>query len=81
MSDFLETLARASAARGARVSPFVSGDFDKPVVPLALNAFDIIAEIKDRSPAEGLLGKGDGHRNARAEAYAAGDAAAISVLT
>jgi len=80
MSDFLETMARSSAERAALVAPFVSGDFDKPVVPLALGAFDVIAEIKDRSPAEGPL-KGDGDRSSLARAYAAGGAAAISVLT
>jgi indole-3-glycerol phosphate synthase len=67
----------------------VDSDFDKPVVPLRLGAFDIIAEIKQRSPAEGPLGcqspysksKGISHLVSRAEAYAAGGAAAISVLT
>ncbi len=83
MSDFLQGMARLSAARAAAVpSAFVSSDFDKPVVPLKLGAFEVIAEIKDRSPAEGALNSyGDSDRNSRAKSYAAGGAAAISVLT
>jgi len=82
MSDFLQTMATHSAARAAAVSPsFSSSDFDKPVVPLTLGAFDVIAEIKDRSPAEGDLSSSNSDRSARARSYAAGGAAAISVLT
>lgn len=86
MSDFLQTMAESSAARAAHVSPFVDSDFDKPIVPLKLGTFDVIAEIKNRSPAEGQLGdshpnSGDSHLNSRARDYAAGGAAAISVLT
>ena len=91
MSDFLQTMARSSAERAAAAGTFVSSDFDKPIVPLSLGAFDVIAEIKERSPAEGDLSYGgshhnsanygDCHRNWRAIAYAAGGAAAISVLT
>ena len=70
---------------------FTDADFDKPVVPLSLGSFDVIAEIKQRSPAEGKLGTGHHISNGsgyllsdlivRAQAYAAGGAAAISVLT
>jgi indole-3-glycerol phosphate synthase len=86
MSDFLQTMASHSAARAAAVSStfsstFSSQDFDKPLLPLTLGAFDVIAEIKDRSPAEGDLSAGSGDRSARAKSYAAGGAAAISVLT
>jgi len=82
MSDFLQTMASHSAARAAAVSSsFSSSDFDKPVVPLELGTFDVIAEIKKRSPAEGDLSYGDSDRNSRARAYAAGGATAISVLT
>ena len=86
MSDFLQTMASHSAVRAAAVSSsFSSSDFDKPVIPLTLSSFDVIAEIKDRSPAEGNLktsnSSGDSDRNSRAKAYAAGGAAAISVLT
>ena len=89
MSDFLQTMAASSAARAAQAPSFVDADFDKPVVPLDLGTFDVIAEIKNRSPAEGQLGcqspysesKGASHLISRAQAYAAGGATAISVLT
>jgi len=89
MSDFLKTMAESSAARAAEARSFTDADFDRPLVPLALGAFDVIAEIKNRSPAEGQIGhqppcsesKGVSHRISRARAYAAGGAAAISVLT
>jgi indole-3-glycerol phosphate synthase len=91
MSDFLEGMAKSSAARAANASSFTDADFDKPVVPLSLDRFGVIAEIKQRSPAEGPLNIGTGHPNtyskgtghliSRAQAYAAGGAAAISVLT
>ena len=86
MSDFLKSMATLSAARAATVpAGFSSSDFDKPLVPLTLGRFDVIAEIKNRSPAEGPLNDGDNYGasdlNSRAEAYAAGGAAAISVLT
>jgi indole-3-glycerol phosphate synthase len=81
MSDFLQTMARASAERAALAMPPSSADLDKPLLPLTLNGFDLIAEIKDRSPAEGDLATADTDRAARARQYAAGGAAAISVLT
>jgi len=89
MSDFLKEMADSSAARAALVPSFKDADFDKPVVPLSLGTFDVIAEIKQRSPAEGELGcqspysesNGVSHLISRAQAYAAGGAAAISVLT
>jgi indole-3-glycerol phosphate synthase len=82
MSDFLQTMAASSAARAAAARFFVDADFDKPVVPLDLGAFDVIAELKRRSPAEGKLQQaGDSDPGSRARAYADGGAAAISVLT
>lgn len=90
MSDFLKAMAAGSAARAAEAPSFTDADFDKPVVPLTLGAFDIIAEIKRRSPAAGPLSPptGDSHPNSgdsdlisRAMDYVAGGAAAISVLT
>ncbi len=81
MSDFLERMATCSAGRAAAVRTFSDGDFDKPVVELDLAAFDIIAEIKERSPAAGALADGGLARAARAAAYVRGGAAAISVLT
>jgi len=89
MSDFLKDMAESSAARAALAPLFMDADFDKPVVPLSLGAFDVIAEIKQRSPAEGDLrcqspyseSKGASHLISRASAYADGGAVAISVLT
>ena len=81
MSDFLEQMAESSAARAAAVGPFASTDFDKPVVDLQFGDFDIIGEIKDRSPAEGELATASIDRASRAQQYAAGGAVAISVLT
>ena len=82
MSDFLQTMAASSAERAAAASATLrAADFDKPLVPLCLDDFDIIAEIKDRSPAEGDLAAAGSNRSEQAARYAAGGAAAISVLT
>ena len=82
MSDFLKTMAARSADRAAAAPEAItSADFDTPVVPLALGAFDVIAEIKERSPAQGDLGGQNMDRRSRAKCYAAAGAAAISVLT
>ena len=82
MSDFLQSMAASSAERAASVSGrFSSADFDKPLVPLTLGAFDVIAEIKERSPAEGALKSTTHDRVGQAQRYAEGGALAISVLT
>ena len=82
MSDFLQSMAEASAERAQAADPALrSAVFDKPLVPLRLGAFDVIAEIKDRSPAEGELATEESDRAERAQRYAEGGAAAISVLT
>ncbi len=81
MSDFLQIMAAGSAERAAAAPSFSSSDFDKPVVPLTFGAFDVIAEIKERSPAEGDLNSDGSDRASRANSYATGGAVAISVLT
>lgn len=81
MSDFLQTMATSSAERAAAVSNISTSELDKVVVPLRLGVFDVIAEIKDRSPAEGELATENIDRSQRAREYASGGAAAISVLT
>ena len=81
MSDFLQQMATRSAERAAAADSLRERDLDKPVIPLQLGAFDVIAEIKGRSPAEGALAGADLDRPAQARQYAAGGAAAISVLT
>jgi indole-3-glycerol phosphate synthase len=52
-----------------------------PPPALTLDGFDVIAELKLRSPAAGALAGGDFARDAQLAAYAQGGAAAISVLT
>jgi indole-3-glycerol phosphate synthase len=81
MSDFLQTMAASSAERAAAAAKITSADLDKPLVPLTLDSFDVIAEIKERSPAEGELSTADIGRITRAQLYSKGGAAAISVLT
>jgi indole-3-glycerol phosphate synthase len=49
--------------------------------PLFLDRFDIIAEVKLRSPAAGGLARGDFDARAQLSCYAGGGAAAVSVLT
>ena len=81
MSDFLKHMSTLSAERAANVGSFNDGSFDRPLVQLSPDAFDIIAEIKDRSPAEGDLAPISDSRVTRAQEYVRGGAAAISVLT
>ena len=82
MGDFLQQMAKSSAERASRIAQTVTAaELDQPVFPLRLQGFDIIAEIKDRSPAEGELAAGEGRRAERAAQYARGGATAISVLT
>lgn len=82
MSNFLAQMAIASAERAAATRLVRSARaFDRPAYPLSLNSFDMIAEIKNRSPAEGQLASTTESRVDRALSYAQGGAAAISVLT
>jgi indole-3-glycerol phosphate synthase len=54
---------------------------EPPPLKLHAGGFDLIAEVKLRSPAAGLLKPGDEDVNARVTRYASAGAAAISVLT
>ena len=82
MSDFLKTMASVSAERAAAAKGAPRpADLDLPVVPLSLASFDVIAEIKNRSPSEGALVSDSSTHGERATAYAEAGAAAISVLT
>ncbi len=82
MSDFLKTMARASADRASAAQGSLrSADLDLPLVPLQLGAFEVIAEIKNRSPSEGALAAASSSRSEQAARYVEGGAAAISVLT
>ena len=81
MSDFLKTMANQSAERAAATGAVRSSELDLPVVPLAIGRFDVIAEIKNRSPAEGELADETSSRGERATSYAQAGAVAVSVLT
>ena len=82
MSDFLKTMAKESADRASAAKDIArSSDLDLPVNPLVLGSFDVIAEIKNRSPAEGALAGDASNLGEQASRYAAAGAAAISVLT
>jgi indole-3-glycerol phosphate synthase len=82
VSDFLKTMASSSAARAAQITAtFSARELDSPVAELQLQDFDVIAEIKDASPSEGPLASAGADRATRAQQYAEGGAAAISVLT
>jgi indole-3-glycerol phosphate synthase len=85
--SFLEHMAQQSrervrAARGARseVGLLAACRAAPPAPPLRLAGFDLIAEIKRSSPAEGALAA-DADVAARALEYGAAGAAAVSVLT
>lgn len=82
MSGFLGRMARASAARAEALRrDFPAADLDRPLAPLVRARFDVIAEIKPRSPAEGVLAAADADLAGRAAAYVRAGAAAVSVLT
>lgn len=82
MTNFLADMARSSRARAAELeSGLPESQLDRPRFPLAVGRFELIAEIKERSPAEGRLAGEGSDRVARARSYARAGAAAISVLT
>jgi indole-3-glycerol phosphate synthase len=85
---FLERMAEASRAR-VRAARAVEGDdalerrarATPPPPSLVLRGFDVIAEMKLRSPAAGGLADGDFDKSTQLEGYITGGAAAVSVLT
>jgi len=90
MTGFLDDMARSSAARVAEAIRRESVDALErrarraaPCAPLRLSAsgFDVIAELKLRSPAAGQLSRESEDWPGRVAAYARGGAAAVSVLT
>ncbi|MFK7889161.1 MAG: indole-3-glycerol-phosphate synthase [Gammaproteobacteria bacterium] len=94
MSDFLEQMRLGSVARCAQAKSLrpqaeleqrVRDMPSAPALHLGKEGFDVIAEIKRRSPAEGPLATDNENVHAtiaqRAVTYARGGACAISVLT
>ena len=87
--DFLSDMAASSRARSTAAQAQLSARelrariADLPATPvLKLGAFDLIAEVKLRSPAVGLLKQAnDGEVGARVGTYANAGAAAVSILT
>ena len=89
-SGFLETMARSAVARVALAR---SGEPDAalrarlaaspppPRLKLDASGFDLIAELKLRSPAAGVLSSSDADLEQRVAGYARGGAALVSVLT
>jgi len=77
-----ERVRRAKQTRSeASLEAEVRSSLSPPPLRLAKAGFDLIAEVKLRSPAAGELGSKDEDLAARVTAYAEGGAAAISVLT
>jgi indole-3-glycerol phosphate synthase len=90
VSGFLDDMASSSAARVAEALRHESFEALErrarqaaPASPLRISAggFDVIAELKLRSPAAGALGDESQDWLGRVAAYARGGAAAVSVLT
>jgi indole-3-glycerol phosphate synthase len=88
--DFLIDMARASRARvhaaqaqrpRMQLERALAGAPAPPALRLHPAGFDLIAELKLRSPAQGVLRAADEDVGARVRAYADGGAAAVSVLT
>jgi indole-3-glycerol phosphate synthase len=87
--DFLATMAASSRARSVAAQTRVPESelrariADLPPTPaLEFGTFDLIAEVKLRSPAVGLLKQAsEGEVGARVTTYAEAGAAAVSILT
>lgn len=87
--DFLTGMAASSRARSAAAQSRIPEPelrariADLPAAPpLRLGSFDLIAEVKLRSPAAGLLKQaGEGEVGALVGTYAHAGAAAVSILT
>ncbi|HWN05555.1 MAG TPA: hypothetical protein VNO53_00205, partial [Steroidobacteraceae bacterium] len=88
-ANFLEAMADSSRRRVASARHRVRDDVvlerarrEPPPPALVLHPhFDVIAEVKMRSPATGADAAPIGDLRGRVDAYAAGGAAAVSVLT
>jgi indole-3-glycerol phosphate synthase len=90
VSGFLDDMARSSASRAAQAmarEPFAELERRARTAPPGARlrisdlGFDVIAELKLNSPAQGRLGARNEDWLKRVTAYARGGAAAVSVLT
>jgi indole-3-glycerol phosphate synthase len=90
MSGFLDDMAHSSASRVAQALKHESAAalerraraaLPGPPLRLSASGFDVIAELKLRSPAAGRLGRESQDWVGRVSAYARAGAAAVSVLT
>ena len=90
MSGFLDSMAQSSAVRtAAAMSREPPAQLRRramlapapPPLRASPHGFDVIAEIKLRSPAAGQLGAASDDWLSRAAAYCRGGAAAVSILT
>lgn len=90
MTGFLEAMARSSAARVAQAAAHESAaalerraraTAPAPCLALSRSGFDVIAEVKRRSPAAGALAGPKDDVLTRVAAYARAGACAVSVLT
>jgi indole-3-glycerol phosphate synthase len=89
-NDFLAGMAASSRQRvvearklhsDAELWRWAESAPQPPRLVLSPQKFDVIAEVKLRSPAVGVLRGGDENISARVTSYAAAGAAAVSVLT
>ena len=89
-ADFLQAMAQSSRERVTRArAKLTDGELKAqalataaaPALKLSSSGFDLIAEVKRRSPAVGQLDSRGEEVGARANDYALAGAAAISVLT
>tara|TARA_B100000900_G_scaffold173437_1_gene147230 strand:+ start:34 stop:846 length:813 start_codon:yes stop_codon:yes gene_type:complete len=82
MKNFLKSMYQSSKIRADSLPARIPDDkLGSPVYKFELNTFDIIAEIKKTSPAEGRLTSSELDCLKQAHEYIYGGAAAISVLT